>query len=67
MVLHPTFGAHGSLSTDHPFIDDDWPTSRNPHSIARQDNLAGQEFGPLSGPARQQLPVGVARDLSMAS
>jgi hypothetical protein len=25
MVLQYTLGAHGSLSTDHPFIDDDWP------------------------------------------
>ena len=37
--------------------------SRSARSIARQGSLAGQESGPMSGPTRQQLPVGVARDL----
>jgi hypothetical protein len=58
MVLQSTFGAQKSLSTDHPFIDDDWPASRNGRSIARQGAFAGQESGPLSGPTRQQLPSG---------
>jgi len=60
MVLQNDQVVQKSWSTVHPVIDDDWGASRSARSIGRQGSLAGQESGPLSGPTRQQLPVGVA-------
>ena len=67
MGLHRTHAAHGSLSTDHPFIAmTTGQRARSARSIARQGSLAVQESGPLSGPTRQQPVVTAAsgRDLT---